>query len=220
MGGLVSGLAVLGLMVGLTPLGLMAVFVVLGGKRPTANGIAFLAGWFSVLLGIVLAAALLLNGQVKPKTAPSTAMLWLTLVLGLGCLLVAVRIRRKAAKPHPESGTPAWLVKLESVGPGGSFIAGVTTPTYPAAIAAGTDLIRSDVGTSGRFVALGVFLVLSTALVAVPVSMQIARPESAQATIARWRIAVIARRQALLIWLLLLLGAYLAAKGAIQLASN
>ena len=97
MGGLVGGLAVLGLMVGLTPLGLMAVFVVLGGKRPTANGIAFLAGWFSVLLGIVLAAALLLNGQVKPKTAPSTAMLWLTLVLGVGCLLVALRIRRRAA---------------------------------------------------------------------------------------------------------------------------
>ncbi len=100
MGGLLSGLAVLGLAAAATPpLGLMAVFVVLGGKRPTANGLAFLAGWFTVLLAIVLAAAFLFNGEVKPKTAPSTAMLWLTLALGVGCIAWAIRMRRRPRTP-------------------------------------------------------------------------------------------------------------------------
>lgn len=221
MGGLVSGLAVLGLAAAATPpLGLMAVFVVLGGKRPTANGLAFLAGWFTVLLAIVLIAAFLLNGEVKPATAPSTAMLWLTLALGVGCIVWALRMKQNAPKPEDAHVTPAWLTKLESVGPGGSFIAGMSTPTYPAAIAAGTDLVRADVGASGRLLALGVFLVLATVLEAIPVVMQIVHPETAQATIGRWRDAVISRRHTVLFWTLLALGVYLAAKGAIQLLRN
>jgi hypothetical protein len=112
--------------VGLSPMPIVAVVLLLLTPRGSVNGPAFLLG---SIVGIALTGTVLLapadpTGAAEDG-APATWVTWLTLVLGVLLLLVAVRQWRGRPRDDDEVATPKWMGALDGLGPVKSVGAGV-----------------------------------------------------------------------------------------------
>ncbi|MGO4487654.1 GAP family protein [Microbacterium sp. 2RAF4] len=233
MGELILDLVPVALGVVLSPLAIMALVAVLLSRNARTNGIAYLLGWFLGLAGIMaLGLWLFPMFAVHEHNEPP---LWVPVVRVLiGGFLVSAavwvyrkgraRIEQMAAAATPRDVVdaspqlPGWLHSVESFRPGRTFLLGlglfVLNPVDAScAILAALDITQSDVAPGAATAVAGVFIVLGTLPIALPVFFVLARGAHAQPVLDRMRSWIAGNTHVLNAALLLVIGALQLEKG-------
>lgn len=211
-------LLLLGLLASITPLGILGVFAVTAaGKR--SNGVAFLAGWATILAIFELLGAFVLNGTADEADSTSNTMVNVVLLaFGLALIAWAFRVRLTAAaradQPVAEAGFEA---RLRSLGGGGSFVAGMAMAPYPVGIGAGAMLMQNGGSFGGRLVLTIAFLTIATwTMIAMVVALYFGGPDT-QARLDTFHAWVTTHRSQIAFWLLLAIGAAIAVPALFEL---
>jgi cytochrome c biogenesis protein CcdA len=199
----------------LTPLCPLAVIVLLSLQRGVRKAWAFFLGEFLVMFGIGAVTVALHLGTSK-RTA-SRPMSWVTLVAGIGLLLVgawlAVRARKAAAVEEP-----SWMARLDHMEPWPAFVLGMFLPTYLIAVAAGAHIVGVHPGTAAAVAAMLVFLVVGTSTSYGPIVLAQVAPERSGPVRARLRDWLGQNWRGVGGVLLVVVGAFLIGKAAIALS--
>jgi hypothetical protein len=199
-----------------SPMALLASVLLLTTERGTAKAGAYAAGW---VLAVAACGALTIwadsHLDVKPGSSTSTASAVLDVVLGVVLLGLAVRRRVHGAGSAAE---PGWMSRLDRMSPFVAVGFGLFMPPYVIAVAGANNIVRADGSSSGDHVVLAVvvFTIVASLGVIVPWAFAITSSRSDE-VIARWRSWLMANWRQMLVWLLLVIGAYLVAKGVIEL---
>lgn len=209
---------VLGTAMALSPLAVLASVLLLTTERGTSKAIAYAVGWV-VAVGLVGIATVSAASQldVTPQSTSSTVSAWLDVVIGVA--LVGWAFRRRAGSSGGVT-EPAWMRRLDDMSPLVALGFGLFMPPYAIAVAAANSIVRSHGGggASEVVVPVVVFTVLASMGVIVPVAVVLISSRSDQ-VLGRWRRWLLARWPTVLFWMLLVVGAYLVAKGVYGVTS-
>jgi hypothetical protein len=108
--------------------------------------------------------------------------------------------------------------RLDTMSPVAAFALGAFLPPYLLAVAVGNEIVRRDLDSTARIVAVILYVLIGSIGILIPILVTIVRPSRADALLANWRTWLQLHWQAVLVWLLLVIGAYLVVKGAVELA--
>jgi len=166
--------ALLGLAVNADPGQVVVVTLLLGGRHPRRDALAFLAGWgTSLTVCFVAARALvrLLPNRVGSIEATIIAVLEILLAAVLAGF--AIHEWRRRARP-PAADAPRMLRRLHDVGPRIAFAAGIFEQPWTLTIAAGMVVVRSQ-ATAMETVVAGVVFALASGLTILAALLYFAR---------------------------------------------
>ena len=152
----------------ISPIVFITLFLVLQGGRPVRNGVVFVAGLGTAVGATALFSAFVLNSAVTNGSTVDTGIGWFNLILGLAELGAGLWLLFKGPKTG-EATPPKILERLRGAKWPVIAAVGVAVPTYPAAISAGTALLRSDAAAGHRGLAVAVYLLLCIIVVGLPV---------------------------------------------------
>lgn len=205
--------------IALSPIPIVAVILMLFSPRAKVNGPAFVVGWVLGLL--IIGAALLTLGadSVGTEGAPSQVAYLVELLLGLLLLFGAFRQWRTFRTAGQEPAAPSWMKTIDGFSAGKSFLVGAAlsglNPKNLALNAAGV-LVIAEAGLSqtDQWIALVVFVVLSSLTVALPVAVYFMGGDTAAARLDRAKTWLITHNSAVMAVVLLIFATKLLAEGA------
>jgi hypothetical protein len=121
--------------IAISPVPVIFVIVVLFSRRPMTNAAAFLVGWAVGVLAVFLIASAAVDGATDD--GPSDTQGVVQLVLGVVFLVLAVRQWRSRPAPGTTPEPPAFLAKVETMGPAVALGLGLllTAGTWPCSSA-------------------------------------------------------------------------------------
>lgn len=219
--------AVLGSVIGIaiSPIPITAVILMLFSPRARVTGPMFVIGWV-VTLAVLSSAAYLLAEAGDAATDATTAdgIGWGRIVVGTLFLLLAVRQwRNRPAKGAPPQ-MPAWMGRIDSFGAGQALglavlLAGVNPKNLLLSLAAGSALAAAGPSAGAAIVSTGVFLLVSSLTVAVPVGYYLAARHRAKAALDSVKSWLTEHNAAVMTVLFLVLGGNLIANGLLPLGS-
>lgn len=205
--------------VAISPVPIIAVILMLFSARARSNGIAFVVGWVGALTfvgSLVLLAAQ--AGRIAEGGAPSTASYIVKALLGLLFLAVAVKQWRSRPEPGAEPVMPKWMATIDSFSTGKSFgiaalLAGVNPKNLGLTLAAALTIAQAGLPGSQQWVALGVFVLIGSITVLIPVIYYIAAGDSAARTLQSWKTWLAMNNATVMAVLFLVFGAKLLGDG-------
>ena len=199
----------------ISPLAVLASVLLLTTERGVRKAGAYAVGW---VLAVGAVGALTLVADAHLDTASdgaSTASAVLDVVLG--AVLVVLALRRRAGGTSSRA-EPGWMRRLDAMSPLVALGFGLFMPPYVIAAAAANDIVRDDGSGGSTVLAVVVFTIVASLGVLVPWILALTS-RSADRWIATWRAWLLGNWQAVLFWLLLVVGLWLVAKGAYALAT-
>lgn len=220
----IGGLLPAALAVALSPVPVIAVVLVLGSPRARTIGPAFAAGW---VIGLAAVSALVIGvlgaADGDSSGTPDTGIAWGRTALGLLMLALAAKewIGRSGGagdEPGDEPALPAWITNVDHLEPPKAFVLGLgLSAANPKNLALTLSAAASiaQVGLSAThevmavvaFVAIGSLTVAGTVLAALVAPSAMAQPLDALKQF------MTAHGSAIMIVVLLLLGAKLVGDG-------
>jgi hypothetical protein len=160
---LVRTLILCGLLSGTQPVTVMGLLLVMaGGQGSKVKGLAYLSGAFLVESSILLFSSVVLGDTVSNVSIPGRVFLVIRVLLGVALLVVGIRMRTPPKEPQPE--IPKSLERLQGMGPGKAFVAGMALADYQGPVIGSMALAASTVSTGGRLAALGLYTLLATGI--------------------------------------------------------
>jgi hypothetical protein len=155
LGRLLLELLPITLLSALTPWTIVGVIVLLASKGGVKNAVAFALGWFTAILalGAVIVVAL---AEGHEEHASSVTWFQIGLQLGFGAALLAFAHGRWRRRPARGAAVeePAWIGKLDRIGPVMSFAFGAFWINGFLVIPAATQIAQADVTGPEKAVAL------------------------------------------------------------------
>lgn len=206
-----------------SPLVLAATFLVIRSDKPRRRGIAFLSGF---VIGTIIACVMgLFLGMtfVERLDSHDKVKVVVTLLLGIALLVVGMRARRATEPAQPRSSrASAILASLGNVGPAATFsMAGLLGFGGPKRLVLTFLAMASVSEASIRYIfdltLVAMYLVVSTALVSVPVVLVVIAGERAAVVLARGQTWLVDHATQLRVWLSLGLGAALVVDALLHL---
>lgn len=163
MSDLVRTLLLCGLLSGTQPVTVMGLLLVMaGGVNSRRKGIAYLAGAFLVESSILLFASFVLGNTVDTESSVGRSFLIVRLVLGVVLVIGGLRLRKEPKEPQPE--IPKSLERLQGMGPGKAFVAGLALADYQGPIIGSMAIASASVGTSGRLLSFALYTLLASGI--------------------------------------------------------
>ena len=163
MSELVRTIILCGILSGTQPVTVMGLLLVMAGGQNSRNkGLAYLAGAFLVESSILLFASIVLENTVRPESNFGRGLLLIRIALGLVLVVFGLRLRKVPKDPPP--AIPKSLERLQGMGPGKAFLAGLALADYQGPVIGSMALAASSVTTAGRFAALGLYTLLATGI--------------------------------------------------------
>ena len=206
------------------PFVVTATFVVIRSERPRGNGIAFLGG---LLLGTCVACVLgLLLGKAAVERFDSHGTIRGVVTLALGLVLLLIGLRARHSSPGPEtegsSRASAILAGLGNVRPEAAFsmavLLGLGGPKrLVLTFLAMASITEAGIGGADDITLIVTYIVISTALVWVPVGFVVVAGERAALILDRVQSWLTSHSAALRVWLSLGIGAALVVDGLVRL---
>ena len=175
MGPVIGDILPLALGVAISPVPIIAVILMLLSPKARGTSIGFLLGW---VLGILVAIVVFtLLSSVLPRSdadQPKPVAGVITIVLGLGLLLLAVRQWRSRPAPGSEPAMPKWMAAIDTMTAGRALvlaflIAALNPKNLLMAIAAGVAIGAGTTSTGTAAVAIIVYTVIAASTIAIPV---------------------------------------------------
>ena len=161
------------LAVAISSVPIMATLVILlSPKRESAA--PFLVGWVLGMVVLVVICTVSTQAVPTPRSArqPDVAVGVGEMIVGAGLIVIAIVSWRRARR-NPVEGLPAWLGKVESIGPWSAFGLGVALNIRPKeillALAAGLAVRGAGLSGSDAAIAILVYTIIGASTVAVPV---------------------------------------------------
>jgi hypothetical protein len=204
--------------VGISPIPMIAVIVMLFSPRARVNGPMFLVGWVGGL-AVVVTGAYLVAGQLDVGTSDSATdgVSWLK--LGLGLLLVGAAARKWRTRPGPDEEVPmpAWMAKVDQIGPFATLALAAGLSANPKnlmlAVAAGAGLSQNGPTTAEAVAGLAVFVAVGSSVVAIAVAYDLLGGERARASLDRVKAWLVLHNAAVMAVLFVVFGAVLISEG-------
>jgi hypothetical protein len=209
-----------GILTALTPWAIVGVIVLLGSKAAGRAAVAFAVGWFCAIAFIAAIVAAGIGGIGNSSQADvANATYIVEIVLGLALVALAARKRARDRVLTAPAAEPGWLAKLDKMGPVVAFAFGTFMINIVFVVDAGLRIAAADLGASAAIAALLFYTVLSTASLIAVLAVYFGDRAGAEVKLATMR-AWIARNNANVITgMLLAVGIFLVAKGAVGLLS-
>jgi threonine/homoserine/homoserine lactone efflux protein len=175
MWSVVGELLPLAMVIALSPIPVIAVVLILLSPKASTLGPCFMGGW---LVGITLSIVIMtLLSTIIPESDPddsSPTAGVIKLVLGALLILMAVKQWRGRPADGSEPEMPGWMNSIGSLSPVkaigfGLLISAPNPKNFLLAGAAGVTIGAADLSTQNSIIAAGVFVLLASASVVVPV---------------------------------------------------
>jgi hypothetical protein len=204
--------------VGLSPIPAAAAIFMLFSARARVNGPLFLAGWMAGL-GALLTAIHLVAEQAGAGSAGATddGISWLRVILGTALLVAATRKWRHRPRPADEPSPPAWMARIEGLGPPQALGMGLLLSANPKNLAlglgAGLGLAQLGVPAPQAVVAIVAFVIVGSVAVIVAVVYGLAGGEPARRQLDDARSWLIVHNGAVMAVIYLVFGALLVSRG-------
>jgi hypothetical protein len=205
--------------IAVSPVPIVAVILMLFSPRARSNGPAFLLGWVA---GLIVAGVIILvlaeGGDVGSGGGPSTTASWIKLLLGVGLLFLALRQWRGRPQQGEQAKVPKWMQAIDTVTPVkaaglGALLSSVNPKNLALAIGAALAIAQLGLSTGDTAVSYGMFVVLGSLGIAVPVIYYLVGGEGAKKTMDGWKAWLLANNAAVMAVLFLVMGASLLGKG-------
>ncbi len=209
-----ASVVVLGIGCAANPWGIMIAILLLDARRGHGIVWTYVLAWTGAI-SVVLVALLAGIGAVFASGSDSanTAVSWLELAIGV--VLIGFGVRRLLGPRGEEAPTetPRWLRAIENISYPAAFLLGIYSATYPLVIAAAGEILRADTSSAETTALVVLFIVLGSSSVAGVAALGTFAPHRSAAFLERMRAWVTAHNRAVITTIVLVLGAYLAARG-------
>lgn len=159
--------------VAISPIPIIAVVLLLATPKGKGNSLAFLIGWLLGLAAVGTIVLLVADPGSDDGGTPTWAG-WLTLILGLFAVLAGIVQFRKRPKPGEEPPMPGWMKAIDKFTAGrslaiGVVLSGLNPKNLTLTLAAAAAIATAGLSTSESFITLGVFVLIGTLGVAIPI---------------------------------------------------
>jgi hypothetical protein len=153
-----------GLLTALTPWAIVGLIVLLGSNAGARAAVAFTAGWFCAVafIAAVVAAGIGSLGSSSQSNV-SNAVYVVEIALGLALAAFALRRHARGRLVTTPGAEPAWLTKLDRMGPIVAFAFGTFMINVVFVVDAGLRIAAADPELSAAAAAVLFYAVLSTA---------------------------------------------------------
>jgi threonine/homoserine/homoserine lactone efflux protein len=218
MGQAIGDLLPSALGVALSPVPVIAVILMLGTPRARSNGLAFALGWVLGLVIVSVIVVLLAGDADDADSGSSTAVDWITLVLGLLFLVMAWKQWQARPKPGVEPELPKWMSAIDQFTAGkslvlGAALSGANPKNLALTLAAAASIAQAGLDGGGTAVAIAVFVVIGSITVAGPVLFYVVASARAAGPLATMKQFMADHNAAIMMIVLLVLGAKLIGNG-------
>lgn len=205
--------------VALFPIPILVVILLLFSKRATGNALVFLVGWLAGLTAIVLVGALLTGGyESAVDDAGDDGVDLVRILLGVVVLLFAAKkwLGRPTGDGDPEM--PGWMSAIADAGPAraagfGLLLTALNPKNIALGLAASTAVGQSELTVSEAVIVFGVFLVVASLGVGLPVLYHMVAGQRARTQLDLLRAWLIANNAVVMTILMLLIGVVLISQG-------
>jgi threonine/homoserine/homoserine lactone efflux protein len=203
--------------VALSPVPIIAVVLMLSSARGRTQGPAFAAGWV-LALAVVSVVLGLLVGTATGDDGPSPVVAVVKIAFGLLFLALAVKQWRGRPAPGEQAETPGWMASIPSLSTGrtaaiGAALAGLNPKNLALTAAASATIGQSGLDATGTAVATTVFVLLASVTVLGAVLASLVAPTASAGALERIRTFMSVHNTAIMLTLLLVLGAKLVGDG-------
>lgn len=192
MGEAIGAILALAVGVAISPVPIMAVILMLFTPAARSNGPAFVAGWVLGLAVVAAVVLLIFEPQNFARSGPANAASAVNLALGV--VLLALSVRRWRGRPGPgELPTPPkWMGRIATFRTGralglGAVLAGLNPKNLVLTISAAVSVARFSLGSGETAGVMGVYLVIASLTVAIPVALLLIAPKKAEPILESWR---------------------------------
>jgi threonine/homoserine/homoserine lactone efflux protein len=218
MGQAIGGLLPSAVGVALSPVPIIAVILMLGTPRARTNGAAFAAGWILGLVVVSVVVVLAASGANHADSGKSTAVDWITLVLGVLFLAMAAKQWQSRPKPGVETPMPKWMQAIDQFSPTksiglGALLSGGNPKNLALTVAAAASIAQAGLSSGGTTVAIAVFVLIGSVTVGGPVIFYLAVTDRAARPLAQIKQFMSDHNAVIMMIVLLVLGAKLIGNG-------
>ena len=214
-------LVVLALTAAVSPFSLIAFSLVLATDRGVKNGVAFIAGWLTMVM-VLGVAGLLVGGSIDVSQSGSTpGQVTYGIEIALGVVLLTMWVRRRlrgaVVRVVEEKPEPGWKRRIESMRSPGAFVLGAAVQTWPVMLAGVAEITRGGLGDAESVGVLFLFAVGTVAGVLILEVLALRAPGSAAARLERIQGYVDSHRDTVISWIMLGGGIWLLGRGVLGL---
>ncbi len=219
MGAVIGDLLPVALGVAISPVPIIAVILMLLAPRARAASLGFLLGWVVGIAVVVTLAAVLVDPVEDSDTSePSTVTAVLLLVLGAAACFLAVRSWRGRPRAGQTPELPKWMAAIDSMTPVkaaglGALLSGVNPKNLTLCLACGLTIGAGGLNSEETIVAIGVFVVIASSSVAVPVLAYLAAQNRVRQPLDDLRVWLTQNNSTVMAVLLLVIGVTILGKG-------
>jgi threonine/homoserine/homoserine lactone efflux protein len=223
VGDAVGGILAEAVGVAISPVPIIAVVLLLSATKGRGKAFGFLVGWL-VGLAVVGTVVLLLADPAGASTddGPATWVSWI--VLGLGVLLIFFAVRQFRGRPRDgvEPPMPKWMAAIDGFSVGKSFgfgfvLSALNPKNLTLTLAAAVTIATAGLSTTDSFLTLGVFVIIGTIGVAVPIGIYLLAGHKASEMLSELRHWLAIHNAAIMSVLFVVIGAKLIGDGVGQL---
>jgi len=197
------------------PLPLIGFLLVLNSARGARNGAAFLASWLVSFVAIIVLTVELTDSS-SSSSSPSKVTLVAQTVVGLALLLVAWRrMRKPKTDPGPR---PAWMDKVDAMGPWSAAGLGFLIQPWALITAGAAKVDQAGLSSTQTWLTMAGFCLLSTATLFALEGYAVLAPERSGAQLTRLREWIELHNNQVMTGIAAVVGVWLLAQGLLGLA--
>lgn len=217
MNGVIGDLLPAALAVALSPIPIVGIVLILGSPRSRTAGPAFACGWVGGLT-VVSALVIVVLAPGGDSASDQSGLGWLK--IGLGALFLFLAAKQWAKRPRdgqaPEQ--PGWMASVDSASVQRAALLGVALSAanpknLALTLAAAATIAQSGLDSGDEAVAAATFVAIGSVTVVAAVLFRLAAGERADGPLAAVRAFMSEHGSAIMIVVLLLLGAKLLGDG-------
>jgi threonine/homoserine/homoserine lactone efflux protein len=156
----------------------------LATPKARSNGLAFAAGWIAGLVVVSVIVLLVAGDASNPDSGASDTVNWITLVLGVVFVLMAIKQWRSRPRKGATPEMPKWMQTIDAFTPVksagfGVVLSALNPKNLALTLAAAASIAQADLSTGDSTIAVAVFVVIGSLTVAGPVLFYLFAPQTA-----------------------------------------
>jgi threonine/homoserine/homoserine lactone efflux protein len=204
--------------IALSPIPIVAVVLVLGAPRARTAGPAFALGWAAGLVATTVVLVALLGGADDPDSDTATGINWLKVAIGVLFLVLAAKQFKQRPQDGVPQAAPGWVASVDDITAPraavlGAALSSVNPKNLALVVTGAATIAQAGLDGADTAIAVAVFVVLSSVVVAGSVLAYLVDAERAERPLAALRRFMSDNNAVIMMVVLLLLGAKLLGDG-------